>query len=84
MKIPFIYSVREVNRRLGIRVITKSNYLTCQISTAALNVSSILVCSRRKTCELTRQLMRLVEEVSSLVEQSENLGGKCLPKFSLR
>ena len=33
----------KVNRRSRIRVITKSNYLTCQISTAALNVSSILV-----------------------------------------
>ena len=40
--------------------------------------------SRRKTCELKGQLMGLVEEVSSLVEQSENLGGKCLLKFSLR
>ena len=39
---------------------------------------------KKKTCELKGQLMGLVEEVSSLVEQSENLGGKCLLKFSLR
>ena len=35
-------------------------------------------------CELKGHLMGLVEEVSSLVEQSENLGGKYLLKFSLR
>ena len=35
-------------------------------------------------CELKGQLTGLVEEVSSLVEQSEHLGGKCLLKFSLR
>ena len=60
----FYIMSERVNRRAGMRVITKSKWLTCQISTVALNVSLILVCSRWKTCELTRQLMGLVEEVS--------------------
>ena len=38
-RLPFILP-GKVNRRSGMRVITKSKCLTCQISTAALNVSA--------------------------------------------